>query len=83
MGLRHPPRLRIVLIPVWTGTFSLLICYLLGKGNLLRVEEGIEKMGFDAAEFSPKFAYKSANPESWGMMGNAGDTAPVADSKNI
>jgi hypothetical protein len=50
--------LGILVIPAWTGVLSLFMFYGIKTMGLLRVERAEEEMGLDAAEFSPKSAYK-------------------------
>merc|ERR1719258_800610 len=46
-----------VVIPVWVGIFSGIMFGIVKAAGLLRVPESDEKVGIDAAEFSPKGAY--------------------------
>ena len=55
--------LGCVVIPVWTGIFSAIMFVIIKAAGLLRVDEEHEKMGIDAAEFSPKAAYKGGVTE--------------------
>merc|ERR1719454_1872094 len=48
-----------VVIPVWVGIFSGIMFGIVKAAGLLRVPESDEKVGIDAAEFSPKGAYKA------------------------
>lgn len=49
-----------IAIPVWTGIFSGIMFGIVKAAGLLRVDNEHEKMGIDAAEFSPKAAYRSS-----------------------
>jgi len=48
----------VIVIPLWTGFFSVIMFVGIKAAGLLRVDEEHEKMGIDNAEFSPKAAYK-------------------------
>jgi len=48
-----------VIIPLWTGIFSGIMFVIVKAAGLLRVDAEQEKVGIDAAEFSPKGAYKT------------------------
>ena len=48
-----------VIIPIWTGIFSAIMFGIVKAAGLLRIPGEDEKVGIDAAEFSPKGAYKA------------------------
>merc|ERR1719502_1747012 len=48
-----------VIIPLWTGIFSAIMFGIVKAAGLLRIPGEDEKVGIDAAEFSPKGAYKA------------------------
>merc|ERR1719498_602283 len=48
-----------VIIPLWTGIFSAIMFGIVKAAGLLRIPADDEKVGIDAAEFSPKGAYKA------------------------
>merc|ERR1719460_2362947 len=50
-----------VIIPLWTGIFSAIMFGIVKGAGLLRIPGDDEKVGIDAAEFSPKAAYKGTS----------------------
>merc|ERR1719421_9342 len=50
-----------IIIPIWTGIFSAIMFGIVKAAGLLRIPSDDEKVGIDAAEFSPKGAYKGTS----------------------
>merc|ERR1712100_66501 len=48
-----------IVITIWSGVLSAIMLVIIKALGLLRVDEEHEKMGLDAAEFSPKAAYRA------------------------